>query len=65
MWLTSIVRRLPWSFILLLWLAFGLRVWGLGEESLWYDEGYSFYLGTHLPLGQALDLTVRDIVPPL
>ncbi len=54
-----------WKLIPLLWLAFALRVWGLGSQSLWYDEGYSAYLGAHLSPGQALDLTVRDIVPPL
>ena len=58
-------HRPSWNLILLLWLAFGLRVYRLGCPSLWYDEGYSVYLGAHLPLGQALDLTVRDIVPPL
>jgi uncharacterized membrane protein len=59
------MRRLPWAFILLLWLAFALRVWRLEAQSLWYDEGYSFYLAAHLPLDQALNLTLRDIVPPL
>jgi hypothetical protein len=54
-----------WQLIALLWLAFALRVWQLGEQSLWYDEGYSAYLGAHVSVGQALELTVRDIVPPL
>ncbi len=58
-------RRPPWNLILLLWLAFALRVWRLGAQSLWYDEGYSAYLGAHLPLDRALDLTARDVVPPL
>jgi mannosyltransferase len=58
-------HAVSWTLILFLWLAFALRVWRLGAQSLWYDEGYSAYLGAHLPLGQALDLTVRDIVPPL
>ena len=57
--------RIPWKFIFLLWLAFALRAWKLGTQSLWYDEGYSAYLGAHLPLNEALDLTVGDIVPPL
>lgn len=58
-------RRIPWGLILLIWLAFALRVWRLDVQSLWYDEGYSFYLGAYLPLDEALDLTMRDIVPPL
>jgi len=49
----------------ILWLAFALRVWKLDSQSLWYDEGYSAYLGAHLPLDRAIDLTVQDIVPPL
>ncbi len=63
--LTEITRRLPWDFMLLLWLAFALRVWRLDFQSLWYDEGYSAYLGAHLAFDRALNLTVRDIVPPL
>lgn len=46
-------------------LAFTLRVYRSDAQSLWYDEGYSAYLGAHLPVGQALDLTARDVVPPL
>jgi mannosyltransferase len=58
-------RRQIWVLTALLLLAFFLRVWGLDAQSLWYDEGYSAYLGAHLPLDEALDLTVKDIVPPL
>ena len=54
-----------WILNCIIWLAFVLRAWGLGAQSLWYDEGYSFFLGAQLPLKDALDLTVRDIVPPL
>jgi mannosyltransferase len=57
-------HRSIWWMIPVLWLALALRVWDLAGQSLWYDEGYSAYLGAHLPAGQALDLTVRDIVPP-
>jgi uncharacterized membrane protein len=57
-------HRSIWLLIPILWLAFALRVWDLAGQSLWYDEGYSAYLGAHLPVGQALDLTIRDIVPP-
>jgi mannosyltransferase len=62
---TVVVPRFPWELVPVVWLAFGLRAWRLGAQSLWYDEGYSFYLGAHLPLDEALELTVRDIVPPL
>ncbi len=30
-----------WSPVLLTLLAVGLRLWGLGSESLWFDEGWS------------------------
>ncbi len=34
-------RRLLAPVLMLILLAFALRVWGLGEQSLWYDEGFS------------------------
>jgi len=45
----------------LLLLGFGLRVYHLGYQSFWYDEGFSVYLA-----GQGLSaITTGDLVPPL
>ena len=46
-------------------LAFTLRIWQLGAQSLWYDEGVSWYLSARLPLGDMLWWTATDIQPPL
>jgi len=50
---------------LCLLLAFALRVWQLGAQSLWYDEGVSWHLAARLPLGDMLWWTATDIQPPL
>ena len=50
--------------VIILALAFGLRLAGLGRQSLWYDEGVSAYLTT-LPVGEMLRWTAEDIQPPL
>ena len=39
---TAVTRLLPLSGLLL--LAFAVRTFGLSEQSLWYDEGYSIML---------------------
>jgi len=49
---------------LILLAAFGLRVYHLDAQSLWYDEGYSLYLA-RLSLPEATLWTTRDVVPPL
>ena len=61
------VRQVSWSLVFLLSvisLAFWLRVFRLGGQSLWYDEGVSFYL-TGLSLPEMLAWTAYDIQPPL
>jgi uncharacterized membrane protein len=45
-------------------VAFGLRQYQLGAESLWYDETVSVYLA-RLPLPAMLAHTAGDIHPPL
>ena len=68
---TSSPRPAPWSairpglvWLALLLLALALRVYRLPVQSVWYDEGVSWYLTrTSLP---ALTLwTAQDIQPPL
>jgi len=48
----------------LLLVALGLRVYQLAAQSLWYDEGVSWYL-TRLSLPQLTVWTANDIQPPL
>ncbi len=50
--------------VLLLLLAFALRLYRLGTQSLWYDEGVSVYLAAQ-PLPEITAHTARDIHPPL
>jgi predicted membrane-bound mannosyltransferase len=50
--------------IALLLLAFLLRVWRLGDQSLWYDEAYLWWATTEVSFSKMLALSVREIVPP-
>jgi 4-amino-4-deoxy-L-arabinose transferase-like glycosyltransferase len=50
--------------LLILLLAFGLRLYRLGAQSLWYDEGFSVYLAQMDP-AQIVARTAADIQPPL
>ena len=52
------------SLLTITLLAFALRTWQLGAQSLWYDEGVSWYLATRLPLSEMLWWTATDIQPP-
>ena len=62
-----IQQRIPWSQVALLgliMLAFALRVHRLPAQSLWYDEGVSWYM-TRLSLSDLTVWTADDIQPPL
>jgi mannosyltransferase len=48
----------------ILLLAFGLRVYRLGEQSLWYDEAFGIHLA-HLPLVEAMQRMANTFNPPL
>jgi 4-amino-4-deoxy-L-arabinose transferase-like glycosyltransferase len=50
--------------ILILLLAFSLRIGGLKDHDIWWDEGASAYLA-RLPLVQMVDWTAHDVHPPL
>ena len=52
-------RLLP----LIIWLALGLRLVALGAQSLWYDEGVTWYL-TRFDLPALIRWTADDIQPP-
>jgi mannosyltransferase len=65
--MTSNLRHLPRLYLLsglILLAAFGLRVYRLNAQSLWYDEGYSLYLA-RTSLAESAHWTARDLVPPL
>jgi 4-amino-4-deoxy-L-arabinose transferase-like glycosyltransferase len=54
-------RGIDWPLLGLVLAAFALRVYYLGSQSLWYDEGFSVYLA-----GQSLAaITVGELNPPL
>jgi len=60
-------RQIAWTVILLLvitLLALALRLYRLGAQSLWYDEGVSVYLA-RMSLPQLTAWTADDIQPPL
>jgi len=57
----TFLRFLP---ILILLLAFGLRVYKLGDLNLNWDEGYSNWL-VRQPFAQMLETTARDVHPPV
>ncbi len=54
-------RRL---IIFIVFAAFALRLFHLGTQSLWYDEGVSWYL-TRFSLPELARWTAADIQPPL
>ena len=75
----TVRRRLDWAAsralslhtlavggaMLATWLAFGLRVWALGDASLFYDEAVDLNLG-RAPLAQLLaSLAEGNLHPPL
>lgn len=59
----SVIRRPVWILVIC-WLAFGLRVFHLGAQSLWYDEGLSVYLASLPPLNTIQASAITDH-PPL
>jgi len=48
----------------LLFVAWGVRLWGLGEQSLWFDEGWSWHLA-RMSLDEMARTTAGDRSPPL
>lgn len=52
------------ALILILWLAWGLYLFRLDAQSLWYDEGVTATIAQR-PLAALTAWTARDIQPPL
>lgn len=54
--------RLILGVILL--VAFALRLWGLDQHNIWWDEGFTTWMA-RLPVLRMLDRTAHDTHPPL
>ncbi|MDM8528314.1 glycosyltransferase family 39 protein [Anaerolineales bacterium HSG24] len=50
--------------ILIIWLAFALRLYRLEAQSIWWDEGHSIFVANH-PLTEIATLPAMDVHPPL
>ena len=58
-------RVMRWlGAILILWIAFGLRLYLLGGTNVWWDEAYSAWLARK-PIPDILTTTAFDVHPPL
>ncbi len=53
-----------WLLLIIL-IAFTLRLTLLGEQSLWYDEGVTWFLVQTSQLSELIQWTAADIQPPL
>ncbi|HXW00676.1 MAG TPA: hypothetical protein VEC93_19825, partial [Anaerolineae bacterium] len=49
--------------LLILWLAFGLRLYHLDFQSIWWDEGHSIFVASQ-PISQIPTLPAMDVHPP-
>jgi mannosyltransferase len=59
-----VAYRQRFALLLVVLLAFGLRVFHLDTQSIWYDEGLSLYLAQQPP-AQAIALSATTDHPPL
>ena len=58
--------RYRWPTLLplvILWLAFGLRLYRLDFQSIWWDEGHSIFVAGQ-PIAQIPTLPAMDVHPP-
>ena len=62
----TLMRRQQRFLLLIpvLLLAFGLRVWGIAERSIWWDEGIGVW-AARLPMLEGIRWTATDSHPPL
>lgn len=58
------MRQRHFPLLILILLAFGLRLYHLDVQSLWYDEGVTAQVA-HLGVGELARWTADDIQPPL
>ncbi len=57
-------RRPRWTALTLLLTAFALRCWNLAAASFWYDEAYSWWVGSQLSLAGAWASSIAETIPP-
>lgn len=57
-------QRTLWAMVMVLAVAFGLRVWLIADTNFNWDEGYSMWMSRQAP-AQLFDSTARDVHPPL
>ena len=67
--LKSIVMMIPHHrhlvlTLLILWLAFSLRLYQIDSQSIWWDEGHSIFVASH-PIPQIPTLPAMDVHPPV
>lgn len=53
-----------WTLLVsILLVAFGLRVWGLADHDIWWDEGIGIWL-SRMPIWESIRWTAGDVHPP-
>jgi hypothetical protein len=57
-------RRSAQLLIPLLLIGFGLRLWGVADHNIWWDEGIGIWL-SRMPIVEAIQWTAGDVHPPL
>jgi hypothetical protein len=50
--------------VLVMLLAFRLRLWGLDDRNIWFDEGWTIWL-SRMPTWDLISRTASDVHPPL
>jgi len=58
------LQRANIPILLLSLVAFGLRVWGLADHNIWWDEGLAAW-AARLPVRDIINWTAHDVHPPL
>jgi len=58
------MKRYYWLLLAGLWVAFALRVYRLGDQNIWWDEGLAIWAVRHSFVGTTL-WTAGDVHPPL
>lgn len=57
-------HRGRYTLVLIVLVAFGLRVWGLADHNIWWDEGIGIWL-SRMPMWESIHWTAGDVHPPL
>jgi len=52
------------TVVAIIWLGFGLRLFRLGEQNIWWDEGHAIWAARQ-SLRRTTEITATDVHPPL